>query len=34
MQDHDRVDSLKEDDPVFADLGMSSKEYPKMQTTW
>jgi len=33
-EDHDRVDGLKEDDPVFADLGMSSKEYPKMQTTW
>jgi hypothetical protein len=34
VQDHDRVEHLKEDDPVFADLGLSSKEYPKMQTTW
>lgn len=33
-EDHDRVENLKQDDPVFADLGLSSKEYPKMQTTW
>ena len=33
-EEHDRVDKLKEDDPVFADLGLSSKEYQKMKTTW
>lgn len=33
-EDHDRVEGLKEDDPVFADLGLSTKEYPKLQTTW
>jgi len=33
-EDHDRIESLKEDDPVFADLGLSSKEYQKMKTTW
>jgi hypothetical protein len=33
-QDHHRVTALKEDDPVFADLGLSSKEYSTMQTTW
>lgn len=33
-EDHERVDGLKEDDPVFADLGLSGKEYPKMGTTW
>ncbi|KAK0114673.1 hypothetical protein ONS95_014158 [Cadophora gregata] len=33
-EDHDRVEHLKGDDPVFADLGLSSKEYSKMQTTW
>ncbi|KAE8448207.1 hypothetical protein EG329_009637 [Mollisiaceae sp. DMI_Dod_QoI] len=33
-EDHDRVEGLKEDDPVFADLGLSSKEYHKLQTTW
>ncbi|TVY36694.1 hypothetical protein LCER1_G009242 [Lachnellula cervina] len=33
-EDHDRVENLKEDDPVFADLGLSSKEYPHLQTTW
>ncbi|KAM3072153.1 hypothetical protein ACMFMG_008610 [Clarireedia jacksonii] len=32
-EDHDRVEGLK-DDPVFADLGLSSKEYPHLQTTW
>lgn len=33
-EDHARVEGLKEDDPVFADLGLSSKEYHKLQTTW
>ena len=33
-QDHDRVENLREDDPIFADLGLSSKEYHKLQTTW
>ncbi|KAH7369635.1 hypothetical protein BKA65DRAFT_544365 [Rhexocercosporidium sp. MPI-PUGE-AT-0058] len=33
-EDHERVQHLKGDDPVFADLGLSSKEYSKMQTTW
>ncbi|KAF8866363.1 hypothetical protein BDZ45DRAFT_579157 [Acephala macrosclerotiorum] len=33
-EDHDRVEGLKEDDPVFADLGLSGKEYHKLQTTW
>ncbi|KAF4624743.1 hypothetical protein G7Y89_g13427 [Cudoniella acicularis] len=33
-EDHDRVEGLKEDDPVFADLDLSSKEYPHLQTTW
>ncbi|KAG4433190.1 hypothetical protein IFR05_011325 [Cadophora sp. M221] len=33
-EDHDRVEHLKGDDPVFADLGLSSKEYSKMQTAW
>ncbi len=33
-EDHDRVENLKQDDPIFADLGLSSKEYSKMQTTW
>lgn len=33
-EDHERVAHLKEDDPVFADLGLSSKEYPHLQTTW
>ena len=34
LQDHDRVEHLKGDDAVFADLGLGSKGYPKMQTTW
>lgn len=29
-----RVESLKADDAIFADLGLSSRDYPKMQTTW
>ncbi len=33
-EDHDRVEGLKENDPVFADLGLSSKEYHKLQTAW
>jgi hypothetical protein len=33
-EDHDRVDHLKESDPVFADLGLSAKEYEKMKSTW
>jgi len=33
-EDHDRVKHLKEDDPVFADLGLSSNEYPHLQSTW
>ncbi|KAJ5046604.1 uncharacterized protein L3040_003843 [Drepanopeziza brunnea f. sp. 'multigermtubi'] len=33
-EDHRRVQHLEQDDPIFADLGLSSKEYPKMQTTW
>jgi len=33
-EDLDRVEHLKEDDPVFADLGLSSQVYSKMQTTW
>lgn len=34
FKDHERVMHLNEDDPVFADLGLSSKEYPHLQTTW
>lgn len=33
-EDHDRVENLKEHDPVFADLGLSAKEYSKMKSTW
>ncbi|KAG9234219.1 hypothetical protein BJ875DRAFT_510086 [Amylocarpus encephaloides] len=33
-EDHERVEGLKEDDLVFADLGMSSKEYSHLQTKW
>ncbi|KAI4260886.1 MAG: hypothetical protein LQ352_000041 [Teloschistes flavicans] len=33
-EDNLRVDHLKGDDTVFEDLGLSSKEYPKLQTTW
>ncbi|KAL8768404.1 MAG: hypothetical protein Q9209_005310 [Squamulea sp. 1 TL-2023] len=33
-EDHLRVEHLKGDDTVFEDLGLSSKEYPKLQTTW
>ena len=33
-EDHDRVNHLKESDPVFADLGLCAKEYSKMRSTW
>lgn len=33
-EDEVRVERLKGDDTVFADLGLSSKEYPKVMTTW
>ncbi|KAE9369329.1 hypothetical protein N431DRAFT_493147 [Stipitochalara longipes BDJ] len=33
-EDHDRVEHLKQDDPIFADLGLSAKEYPKTQASW
>ncbi|KAL8960098.1 MAG: hypothetical protein Q9193_003141 [Seirophora villosa] len=33
-EDDQRVQHLKGDDTVFEDLGLSSKEYPKLQTTW
>ena len=33
-EDEIRVKHLQGDDAVFADLGLSSKEYPKVQTTW
>ncbi|KAI9816558.1 MAG: hypothetical protein M1827_001690 [Pycnora praestabilis] len=33
-EDELRVKHLKGDDPVFEDLGLSSKEYSKMQTSW
>jgi hypothetical protein len=33
-EDQIRVEHLKGDDAIFADLGLSSKEYPKTQTTW
>lgn len=33
-EDLARVEHLKSDDPVFVDLGLSGKEYSKMQTTW
>ena len=33
-EDELRVEHLKGDDTVFEDLGLSSKEYPKLQTTW
>ncbi|KAF7512722.1 hypothetical protein GJ744_000289 [Endocarpon pusillum] len=33
-EDEIRVKHLKGDDAVFADLHISSKEYPKVQTTW
>lgn len=33
-EDESRVKGLDGDHAVFVDLGFSSKEYPKMQTTW
>ena len=33
-EDEHRVENLKGDDTIFADLGISSKEYPKVMTTW
>lgn len=33
-EDHARIEGLTQDDAIFADLGLSSKEYPKTQTTW
>ncbi|KAI9815166.1 MAG: hypothetical protein M1832_005568 [Thelocarpon impressellum] len=33
-EDEVRVEHLKDDDPVFADLDISSKEYSGLQTTW
>lgn len=33
-EDHDRVQGLREDDPVFADLGLSAKEFVKVKSTW
>ncbi|KAL8650846.1 MAG: hypothetical protein Q9210_003589 [Variospora velana] len=33
VRDADRVD-LPGDDTIFEDLGLSSKEYPKLRTTW
>ncbi|KAM0805487.1 hypothetical protein BDR22DRAFT_830313 [Usnea florida] len=33
-EDENRVQHLKGDDSVFTDLGLSAKEYPKLQTTW
>lgn len=33
-EDGSRVKGLKEDHAVFTDLGLSSEEYPKVQTTW
>ncbi|KAF2487340.1 hypothetical protein BDY17DRAFT_288769 [Neohortaea acidophila] len=33
-EDESRVENLKGDDTIFEDLGISSKEYPKVMTTW
>lgn len=33
-EDDLRVEHLKGDDTIFADLGISSKDYPKVMTTW
>ena len=33
-EDELRVEHLKGDDTVFADLGVSSKDYTKVMTTW
>ncbi|RAL60700.1 hypothetical protein DID88_010018 [Monilinia fructigena] len=34
QEDHTRMEGLKEDDPIFADLSLSAEEYSHMQTTW
>ncbi|PBP26111.1 hypothetical protein BUE80_DR002974 [Diplocarpon rosae] len=34
QEDQKRLEHLRPDDPIFADLGLSSTEYPEMQTTW
>ena len=33
-EDESRVKGLDGDHAVFVDLGLSSKDYPKFQTTW
>lgn len=33
-EDEHRVENLRGDDSIFADLGLSSKDYPKVMTTW
>jgi hypothetical protein len=33
-EDELRVEHLKGDDTVFADLGLSHSEYPSVPTTW
>ncbi|KAI9685771.1 MAG: hypothetical protein M1822_004331 [Bathelium mastoideum] len=33
-EDELRVEHLKGDDTIFADLGISQEDYPKVQTTW
>ncbi|KAL3419642.1 hypothetical protein PVAG01_08140 [Phlyctema vagabunda] len=33
-EDEERIQHLKGDDPVFADLGLSSEEFKGLQTTW
>lgn len=34
QEDEQRVQNLRGDETIFADLGISSKEYPKVLTTW
>ncbi|KAJ8064090.1 hypothetical protein OCU04_007925 [Sclerotinia nivalis] len=34
QEDQNRVEALKEDDPIFADLGLGAKEFSQTQTTW
>lgn len=33
-EDEQRVENLKEDDPIFADLHLSAKEYSEIRTEW
>ncbi|KAK4614115.1 hypothetical protein CLAFUW4_08916 [Fulvia fulva] len=33
-EDEHRIDALKGDDTIFEDLGISSKDYPKVPSTW